>query len=125
MPQVTLAQRYTLSVLLKEKRSKAYIAKAIGKNKTTIYRELKRNKDQRTGEYRPELAQRKTDTRHKQKAKLVRFTPAIKQFAEHLIKTEQYSPEQVCGYMKSEGMDTVSHETFYKHVLSTIALRTG
>ena len=103
---------------LDKKVSKTLIAKAIDKNKSTIHRELNRNKDQRSGNYNPELAQRKADVRHREKAKHKRFTPEIKSYAEHLIVTEQYSPEQVSGHMESEGMDTVSHETLYLHIWS-------
>ena len=116
MSQLTYGQRYTISVLLAENKSKSSIAKTIGVNKTTIYRELKRNRDQRSGEYKAELAQRKSVTRHQKKAKYIRFTPEIKKKVENLIRTEQYSPEQVSGFMKSEGKDTVSPETIYVHI---------
>jgi len=116
MSQLTLAQRYTILVLLKENRSKPSIAKTIGVSKTTIYREFSRNKDERSEKYNPDLAQRKTNLRHKTKKKHKRFTPEIQAYAEHLIKTEQYSPEQVSGFMKSEGQPTVSHETLYIHI---------
>lgn len=52
--------------------SKKAIAEAIGVDKSTVYREIKRNCDARSGSYSMELAQRKADRR---KAVAYRFMP--------------------------------------------------
>ena len=41
------------------------IAELIGKHKSSIYRKINRNKDKRSGVYKPELAERKYKERHK------------------------------------------------------------
>ena len=58
------------------------IANTIGKDKTTIGRELKRNSDSRNGVYKSELAQRKADIRKNEKPKKIKLTPELK---DHII----------------------------------------
>jgi IS30 family transposase len=95
--------------------SQKEIAKAIGKDKSVISRELKRNCDKRSGEYRHDLAQRKYETRMREKPKKQYFTGEIKAETEALLKND-YSPEQIAGRLKLEGKPTVSHERIYQHV---------
>lgn len=69
MSHLTLSQRYEISILNEQKLSKSIIAERIGKNKSTIYRELRRNSDGRSGRYKADLAQRKCESRHIRKNK--------------------------------------------------------
>ena len=115
MSHLTSEQRYTISVLLKQGESQTKIAETIGKNKSVVNREIHRNKDQRNGEYKADLANRKYLKRQKEKSKKKKFTDEIKQRAEELIRKE-YSPEQIVGHCKDEGLDCVSHELIYQHV---------
>ena len=50
------------SMMLQIPMSKKAIAEAIGVDKSTVYREIKRNCDARSGSYSMELAQRKADS---------------------------------------------------------------
>lgn len=99
MAHITPQQRYTISCMLKNGYTKIEIAKAIDKDKTVVYRELKRNSDARSGIYKDELANRKYAKRQKEKHKYKRFTASIKQDIEKLLR-EDYSPEQVVGTLK-------------------------
>ena len=74
-----------------------------------------RNKDQRSGVYRHDLAHRKYAQRQKKKPKKKRFTLRIQSHVETLLK-EDYSPEQIVGISIKEGIDCVSHERIYQHV---------
>ncbi|MDR0206890.1 MAG: hypothetical protein LBI45_06505 [Bacteroidales bacterium] len=56
------------------------ICRRIGKDKSVLSRELRRNSDKRTGEYNPELAQCKYEKRQKEKPKFIYFTDIVKQF---------------------------------------------
>lgn len=91
------------------------IAEAIGKDKSVISRELKRNCDKRTGEYRSDLAQRKYETRMRNKPKKRYFTEEIKAVVEELL-AKDHSPEQIANRLKKEGRPTVSHERIYQHI---------
>lgn len=115
MSQLTVEQRYTIQVLKKEGFSQKVIAERIGKNKSVVCRELKRNSDKRSGEYRAELAERKCANRHKTKPKRIGFTQKIKRFVEHLIEND-YSPEQIVGTAMLEGKPCVSIERIYQHI---------
>jgi len=115
MSQITLEQRYEISSLYKLGKTQDYIANSIGVHKSTISRELKRNSDKRSGDYRAKLAERKCRERHTNKAKKVYLSEDIKEVIESLIK-EDYSPEQVVGYCKKNGLDCVSTETIYLHI---------
>lgn len=91
------------------------IAEAIGKDKSVISRELKRNSDGRSGVYNEDLAQRKSQLRHKTKLKKRKFTPAVQSRIEDLLR-EDYSPEQIVGVLIKQGEDSVSHERIYQHI---------
>ena len=98
-----------------QKLSKTTIAQKIGVSYSTIYRELSRrtllqrspsdkgvpwtfgarNADKRSGKYKATLAHQKCTNRHSNKPKKIRFTEAVRQQTEDLLK-QDYSPEQVC-----------------------------
>ena len=73
--QLTLAQRYQLSALLKSQMSQRCIATALGVHESTISRELKRNRGKRG--YRPKQAHDLAQTRRHHAAKAVKWTPAL------------------------------------------------
>jgi IS30 family transposase len=91
------------------------IAEAIGKDKSTVCREIRRNCDARSGAYRYELAQRKCEKRHQTKPKRIRFTEQVKAYVDTLLKND-FSPEQIAGRAKSKNVECVSHERIYQYV---------
>lgn len=115
MSHITNEQRYTISSMLKTGCTQSFIAKTINKDKSVVSREIKRNSDARSGEYRYDLAQKKTDHRHKKKPKKVYFTSEVKSNVDELLK-EDYSPEQIVGTLKKQGKATVSAERIYQYV---------
>jgi IS30 family transposase len=115
MKHLTVEQRYTISVMLQKGYKQKQIAEAIGKDKSTVCRELRRNCDARSGEYRYELAQRKCDKRHQTKPKKIRFTEQVKAYVDTLLKND-FSPEQIAGRAKSKNVECVSHERIYQYV---------
>lgn len=115
MAHLTQEQRYTISVMIKQNHSRTMIAQAIGKCRTVVWRELKRNSDKRNGEYRYDLAQRKYEQRMRDKPKYIKFTGELKEKTLDLLK-DDLSPEQIHGRLKSRGKETVSSETIYTHV---------
>jgi IS30 family transposase len=101
--------------MLNQGHNQSQIAKAISKDKSVVSREIKRNCDRRTGVYKDELANKKYTKRQKEKPKKKRFTPEIQNFVEHWAK-EDYSPEQIVGESKNQGVDCVSIERIYQHI---------
>jgi len=115
MAHLTKEQRYVISCLLAKGKRQKEIAEIIGRDKSVISREIKRNKDQRNGLYNDDLANRKYANRQKNKPKHKRFTSEIKQHVDALLK-EDYSPEQIVGVSKDQGINCVSHECIYQYV---------
>lgn len=115
MSQITQEQRYIIETLLNENYSEKDIAARLNKNRSSIHREIKRNSDRRNNKYRASLAHCKCEKRHSEKNKHKRFTSEIKDFVEYWIKQE-YSPDQIVGRAKDQGIDCVSHERIYQHI---------
>ena len=114
MSQITSTQRYTISIMRKQDFTLEQIGMVVQKYRSTISRELKRNKGE-TGIYVAIEVHEKCQTRHKTKKKHIVFTETIKQKAEELLKND-YSPEQVKGECNDNGIKIVSHERLYQHV---------
>ncbi len=111
--QLTQAQRYQISVLLKIGQSQTEIAKMIGKHKSTISREVGRNQGQRG--YRPKQAQQMSMDRRK------KATPRIQAATWALIESklqEDWSPEQISDWLKQNTDIQVSHERIYQYILA-------
>ena len=115
MGHLTLEQRYKIETYLSLGRNKSEIAAYIGKDKSVISREIKRNADARSGVYKAALADKKAKLRHQTKAKKTRFNAEIKARVEELIR-QDFSPEQIEGRCKMEGIPIVSKETIYQYI---------
>lgn len=115
MSHITQEQRYTISLMLNQGFPRTAISLAVGKDKSVISREIKRNKDQRSGEYRAELAQRKYIQRQSSKSQPRKFNKDMQQYVDSLIE-QDYSPEQIVGISKKNNKECVSHETIYQYI---------
>lgn len=115
MSHITDKQRYAISEMLKQGYTQIEIAKVIGKDKSVVSREINRNKDRRNGEYRYELAVRKSRMRQRYKSKPRKFTEEIKNYVTMGIK-DDLSPEQIVGLAKKKGISCVSHERIYQFI---------
>jgi|TARA_B110000914_G_scaffold208470_1_gene205967 IS30 family transposase len=115
MSHLSYEQRYTIEVLLCQGKKQIEIADIISRNKSVVSREIRRNCDQRSGVYKAKLAQSKYDSGLCSKSKSVKVTTAIEQQIIKLLE-QDYSPEQISGYMKKEGLETMSHEWIYQLV---------
>ena len=94
--QLSQEQRYVIGRLLKAGKDKAEIATAIGVDRSTVYRELKRNIPKRgrgAKLYRPDKAQQKTALRHKLKPKYFSFTADMRKQIVKWLTVEKLSPE--------------------------------
>jgi len=117
MSHLTVEQRYTISEMTQAGYSQTAISKVIGRDKSVVNRELKRNADGRSGVYRFELACRKAAERQQGKRKRRRFTQDVQAFVEGKLLLK-YSPEQIVGFAEKEGLPCVSHERIYQHIWS-------
>ena len=115
MSHLTLEQRYTIVAMKKAGCSNKKIAETIGKHESVLSREISRNKDLRSGEYRADLAQRKTDVRKANKRHYRKLTASMQDSIAVFIG-KKYSPEQIVGKCEILNEDMVSHETIYKYI---------
>ena len=111
--QLTQEQRYGIYSLIKTGCNQTEIANVIGVHKSTVSRELRRNYGERG--YRYQQAQRKAIDRRKDKIPL-RINRETWTMIEALVG-EDWSPEQISGWMKLEMNISVSHEWIYHHIL--------
>ena len=110
--QLTSEQRYQIRALMQTNQAPTIIAKIVGVDRSTIYRELKRNTGQRG--YRPKQAHEKALARRQGKCK-GRITPETWALVEKKLRLD-WSPEQIASQLKKLGYETISHEWIYQYV---------
>jgi len=111
--QLTQEQRYQIYALMKMGHDQTQIAKAIGRHKSTVSRELRRNRGQRG--YRPKQAQKLAQSRRKKGQR--RIQEETWALIEAKIRLE-WSPEQISGWLLKQHHIQVSHEWIYQYILS-------
>ena len=112
--QLTSEQRYQIQALLKAECSQTEIARVLNVHKSTISRELRRNRGRRG--YRPRQAQILCDQRKQGKYKGT-FSACDWHLVEHLIAEEQWSPEQISLRLAQDAILDISHERIYQHII--------
>lgn len=110
--QLTRGQRYQIRALLKEGYNQTQIAANIGCHKSTISRELRRNRGRKG--YRPYQADELAFDRQCE-AYRARIAWQTWQEVERLLR-QDWSPEQIAGRRKLEQQPSVSHEWIYLYV---------
>jgi IS30 family transposase len=111
--QLTQEQRYQIHSLLKMEHNQVEIAECLGVHKSTIGRELCRNKGLRG--YRPKQAHQKAMSRKDHSRN--KILPATWVVIEAKIRLE-WSPEQVSDWLKRHVGVEISHEWIYQYVLA-------
>jgi IS30 family transposase len=112
--QLTPGERYALSALKKQGLKPAEIALAMGRHRSTIYREIERN-SRKDRAYRPATADQKTRGRRSRSRRNQRFSAADWELVESWLR-EDFSPEQVSGWLRRFRLLSISHETIYRYV---------
>ncbi len=113
--QLAVQQRYQIFDFLQIGMTLSDIARRVGVHKSTISREIKRNRDRETGVYNADLAQMKRDERMHERCHYFKMDTAMQERIDTYL-AKDWSPEQIHGRFKSEGLVIVSHETIYKYI---------
>lgn len=108
---LTSQQRYGIFSLLATKSTLSFIAKTLNVSVSTVSREIKRNSWNK--KYRPKEAQELADGRKNRLAPNRRIKNEVKKRVLYYLTEEQWSPEQISGFLKNEGIK-VSHEYIYQ-----------
>ena len=120
-------QRGQIRALLQEGKSVAYIAKVLGRSRTTIYNELKRGatiqiKNKKKVEvYLPDKAQIVYEQNRKKSKKALKIHKCSKEFIEYLvesIKQEKWSVDETISRAKKQRMFEIipSYKTIYNYI---------
>ena len=118
--RLTFQDRVIIETLLREKRSKAYIAHALNRSRSTISREVNKflggPKDQYKAKFAHWYAER--FRRHRSKDKISLHTKLRWYVYRGLLN--RWSPEQIAGRIKTDfpkdPIMTISHEAIYLHI---------
>ncbi len=110
--QLTQEQRYQIHSLLKMGHNQTEIAECLGVHKSTVSRELHRNKGLRG--YRPKQAHQKALSRRNHSQNQI--TPETWAVIEAKIRLD-WSPEQVSEWLKRHVAIQISHEWIYQYIL--------
>lgn len=115
MKHLTLEQRYVISSLHKRGFCKVEIATEIGVDRSTIYRELKRNSTKRKS-YNPKKAHEYYSERKERFCYSRKFTKEVERRVIFYLIEEQWSPEQIVGYCRKNQIKMVSIERIYQFI---------
>lgn len=111
--RVSYEIRCQISALLKIDISVPTIAKIVGFNKSTIYREIKRNS------YWRGYNSKNAHDLSKRRFRACKRKSKIRNGVEKIVKSalrEGWSPEQVAGRIRLEKIANLSHETVYRYI---------
>lgn len=96
---LTSTQRYSIQVLLQENTPIKRVAELLETDKSSIYREIRRNKNTH-GVYNASRAQMLSDERKERFGRVRKFTPLIAKHIREKLETDQWSPAQIVGKCK-------------------------
>jgi transposase, IS30 family len=108
---LTLIQRNQIQVLLQTKTPIKVISRLLDTHKSTIYREIRRNKRRY---YSAVYAQQLSTERKERFGRKRKFTSQMKKTIIDKMTNEQWSPKQIVGYSKINNIAMVSHESIYQ-----------
>jgi len=91
------------------------IAHALGRHRSTVYREVARNRSAYDGAYRAAAAIEHTNGRRSRSRRNARYGAADYVAIEKRLR-EDWSPEQIVGRHRREGLPVMSHETIYLYI---------
>lgn len=114
---LTEDERYHIDEMLRQGYLQKDIAANLGRCPSTLSRELKRNRGKRG--WRPRQAHDLATERLHQRgvSNVAKVSDEAWTFAKSKLETEQWSPEQITGRLKSQSKPGISHETIYRRIL--------
>jgi IS30 family transposase len=108
-------ERCSLTTLRTEGVGMGAISRRLGRARSTLWRELGRNRSRHDGFYRAHQAQERTQARRRNSRRNQRFGRTEMKRVEALLQN-QWSPEQISAVLRQSGKLSISHETIYRHI---------
>ena len=113
---LTTNEREMIFLMYEQGETLTAIGKAIGRSKSTISRELRRNSD-KNNHYSPSQAHKKYKKRKQLCGRHRKLqTNQIFLMVKRLFLEEQWSPEQISGRLSYEGAYNISYNTIYRAI---------
>ncbi len=113
--QLTQDERYLITKLRAAGSSLREIGYLLDRSASTISRELRRNASNHDGKYRAEKANSYAMARRRRCRRGSHFDQKTYRRIDAGLK-KLWSPEQIIGYYKGEGLAMPSHETIYRYL---------
>jgi transposase, IS30 family len=113
--QLTQEERYRITALSMCGTSQAEIARQLGRHRSTIAREWRRNATTHDGEYRAEKAHSYATARRRRCRRQAHFSAQEMAQVARLLR-RRWSAEQVSGVLRKSGVLSISHETIYRRI---------
>jgi transposase, IS30 family len=110
---LTLDQRYTIQHQKEAGNTPAAIATQIGKHRSVVCRELKRNENS-MGRYKAQQAAQICEVRKERLKRPRKLSIEMEKEIRKSLTEEQWSPEQIKGRSQKDGRPMVSHERIYQ-----------
>lgn len=125
---LTEKERYKIEVLLKDKKSAEEIAELLEKDRSTIYREIKRGTINRLQSdltekeiYRANVAQAEYERqgRNKERALKIGKDKELEKYIRIKLEVKRYSPDAILGEIKAKGLkfkSIICTKTLYNYI---------
>ncbi len=110
---LTLDQRYVIQYQKEAGKTQTEIALAIGKHRSVVCRELKRNENS-MGRYKADQAAVICEVRKERLKRPRKLSAQMEKEIRKALTEWQWSPEQIKGRSDKEGRPMVSHERIYQ-----------
>jgi IS30 family transposase len=113
--QLNAEERHRLAAMRAQGMQLAVMARELRRHRSTLYREVARNRSTYDGAYRATPAMQKTQGRRRRSRRNARYGPAQFAAIERLLRLD-WSPAQIVGWRKRQGAGVMSHETIYRWI---------
>jgi IS30 family transposase len=119
--QLSIEEREEIQVLLAEGYSRRAIAERLGRNHSSIVRELQKSRSFITKRYTPRLAQERTHLMRQARGRRTRLkNKRIRTYVEEKLRLK-WSPEQIAGRLpRDHPRQHISHEAIYQYIYSRV-----
>lgn len=112
--QLTPGERYVLGALIKQGWSQRAVARYLQRDPSTVSRELRRNRRPQR-RYDASTAIERANGRRSRSRRNRRFTAEDWALVVSCLEL-RWSPEQISGRLRRDGLLRISHETIYRHI---------
>ena len=113
--QLTQAERYSIAAMRRQKMTVAQMALRLGRHRSTVYREVERNKTTHNGHYGAEKAHSYATARRRRSRRKSQYSQQQLEQVQALLR-RRWSPQQISGRYRRMRRLKISAQTIYRHI---------